>query len=152
KCLQDAFNIPYFAEAIVNGKAITLDHVLADGDRLEFAKAFGYKSHKKESQAKAEAKGLLSHYPELVEIGNKVKSRGLDAERSVEVMAVIVARWCEDHFGPIANAVVPTLNEIVSKLTRLNDRLMPLKHGRNPRKPGRKSTTRELADFAHAHS
>jgi hypothetical protein len=31
RCLKDAFSIPYFAEAFVDGKAVTLDHVLAAG-------------------------------------------------------------------------------------------------------------------------
>jgi hypothetical protein len=151
KCLQQVFSIPYFAEAIVNGKAVALAHVLAGGDCLEFAKAFGYKAYKKESRAEAEARGLLAHYPALVEIGTKVKSRGLDTEKSIDLMAALVAKWCEDHFGPLSGDVIATVRQAVASLSRLQERATLVAHGKQPRKAGRPNTTRELADFAQAH-
>jgi hypothetical protein len=152
KCLQDAFGIPYFAEAIVNGKAVALAHTLAGGDCLEFAKAFGHKAHKKESRTDAEAKGILAHYPELVEIGNKVKGRGLDAEKSIDLMAEMVARWCKDHFGPLTADAIATANQVAVLMSSFQERATRVAHGMEPRKAGRKPTTRELADFAQDHS
>jgi hypothetical protein len=149
--LRELFSIHYYAEAYVNRKAVTLDHVLTAGDHLEFRRAFGYKAAKDEPREEIEAHCLLKYYPDLVKIGKEVLSLGLDAEKSINLMAERVARWCEDHFGPITSAVVPTLEKLVSELTALIDRLKPSLHGKQPRKVGRKPTTRGLADFAQAH-
>jgi hypothetical protein len=152
--LRELFSIHYFAAAFVNGKAVTLDRVLVAGDHLEFLRAFGYKAAKdvpREEIEEIKAHGLLEHYPKVVEIGKEVLSLGLDPEKSIALMAARVARWCEDHFGPITNAVVPTLDMAISILMTLRDQLKPLQHGKQPRKVGRKPTTRGLADFAQAH-
>jgi hypothetical protein len=152
KALQSGFSIPYFAEGYVKGEAVTLDHVLAAGDHLEFLRAFGYKAAKDERRREEiEADGLLAHYPQLVEIAEEVVSLGLVNATTAKLIFTKIARLWQDHFGPIPNAVLPTLNEVVSKLTRLADRLTPLTHGKQPRKSGRKPTTRKLAEFAQDH-
>lgn len=151
RSLRDVFNFSYFAEAQVNGKRVPLDHVLIGGDRLEFIQAFGNKGAKDEPRVKADARGLLTHYPDLARIGKEVKRRRLPTDKSVDLMASLVAKWCEEYFGPIVKAVVPTLNEVIAELSKLRDRATPLTHGKQPRKPGRKNTTRELADFANEH-
>ena len=148
--LRAAFNIPYFAEARVDGKRVKVDHVLVGGDRLEFIQVFGYKGAKDEPRAKSGARGLLTHYPELVKIVKDVMSRDLDPDKKTNLMAAKVARWCKDHFGPIVNDVA-TMNEVISKLTKNRDRIARVTHGGQPKKPGRKNTTRKLADFAEAH-
>jgi hypothetical protein len=122
--------------------------------------AWGYKAAKDERRDEVEARGLLEHYPELVEIGKKVKRSGLEATESIDLMTAMVARWCEDHFGPLPGEVITTVNQVGAILggqvgailTALKDRANRLAHGKHPRKAGRKSTTRELADFAQARS
>jgi hypothetical protein len=80
-----------------------------------------------------------------------VKRLGLDAEQSVDLMTEMVARWCEDHFGPLPGEVIATVNQVGAALARLQDRAERAAHGKQPRKVGRKATSRELADFAHAN-
>ena len=41
--LREVFNVPADASAWVNGVEVTKDHLLADGDNLEFARTFGQK-------------------------------------------------------------------------------------------------------------
>jgi hypothetical protein len=41
--LRDVFNVPADASALVNGKDVRRNHMLADGDTLEFVRTFGQK-------------------------------------------------------------------------------------------------------------
>lgn len=56
-----------------------------------------------------------SHFPEVIEIGKKVKRRGLDTEESIDLMEAMIARWCEDHYGPVIAAVLPTLKGLFAE-------------------------------------
>lgn len=42
--LKDAWSIPYFADAYVNGCQVSVVHVLRSGDRLDFSQRFGVKA------------------------------------------------------------------------------------------------------------
>jgi hypothetical protein len=68
----------------------------------------------------------------------------------VDVMAARVARWCEEHFGPLPKDVVATVNEAAQLLAKLGERVNRYSHGKPPKKPGRKNTTKDIADFAEA--
>src|SRR5262249_34994762 len=96
----------------------------------------------------------IGAYPELVRIAKAVKhdarESGWDTEQIVDVMAARVARWCEDHFGPVTMEVDATVNEVVRTLNKLAERVIPFNRRQTPRKPGRKNTTKDIADFAEA--
>jgi hypothetical protein len=44
RSLRDAFNIPEDAQAFVGGTEVNRDHVVSDGDTVEFVRTFGRKS------------------------------------------------------------------------------------------------------------
>lgn len=148
------FDIPYFAEAFVNFKPVLVDHVLRDGDRLDFEQMFFYKGAGKRKQKleKVEAKALLFAYPELFrmaqEIKQEAKEAGLDIEKGIDMMAARVALWCKERFGPFPKTVVATLNETMKHLAKLADQGTRLIDGELPKNPGRKNTTWDIADFA----
>ena len=97
--LKDAGNISYFADAIVNGRQVPVAHVLQPGDRLEFVQRFGYKASDDRPIEQAIGKAVVVAYPELVEIADKVKALNLPADRSLDLMAGMVAEWAEERFG-----------------------------------------------------
>jgi hypothetical protein len=153
--LRKHLSIPYFAEMVVNGKPVPVNHVLQAGDLLTFIRPPGFKGagEPNEPVEKTEAEGLLGAYPELLRIANAVKHEaregGWGTEQIVDVMAARVVRWCEDHFGPVTMEVDATVNEVVRTLSKLAERVSPFNR-RQPKKPGRKNTTKDIADFAEA--
>jgi hypothetical protein len=97
---------------------------------------------------------LLAAYPDLAQIAEETKQAakqaGLDIEDSIDLMATKFARWCEDQFGAVIALVLPAVKEIVALGIKTVDRLEPLYQGAPPTKPGRKNTTKDIADFAAA--
>jgi len=149
------YRLPYFAHAIVNDKPVLVHHILRGGDLLTFLRPPAFKAATgRKPSAKAEAQGLLSAYPALADLARTIQQEaddgGWDSHKTIEMMTVRFARWCEDHFGPFTKAVLPTLDEIVRQATRLRTRAALSLPGRSPKKPGRRNTTAELADFAEA--
>ena len=148
------YKLPYFAHAVVNGEPVLVHHVLQGGDLLTFIRPPGFKGARGTLSAKVEARGLLSAYPELVEVANTIKQEAKeqkwDVDQTVDLMAAKVARWCEDHFGPLPRAVGATVNEVVKQLHALAERANRLSHGKQSKRLGRKSTTKDIADFAEA--
>ena len=122
--LRDAGNIPYFADALVNGRPVGVGHVLRHGDRLGFSQRFGFKGGG-DRPAEAQAGALVIAYPELTDIAARVKALGLPADRSLDVMAGMVATWAEGRFGPVPNKLEAVLGEIVDRLDRIESPRVP---------------------------
>ncbi len=116
--LRDAGNIPYFADAWVNGCPVGVGHVLRHGDRLGFSQRFGFKGGG-DLPAEAQAQALVRAYPELMEFAARVRALGLPADRSLDVMAGMVAVWAKERFGPPDAALIPFLADIVQRLQRI---------------------------------
>jgi hypothetical protein len=123
--LKDAGNIPYFADAIVNGRRVPVAHVLQPGDRLAFVQRFGVKTGNDQPIEQAIGEAVLVAYPELVEIADKVKALGLPADRSLDLMAGMVAEWVEQRFGPPGMSVLAILNEVIARLDRIESSRVP---------------------------
>lgn len=123
--LRDAGNIPYFADAVVNGRPVGAGHVLRHGDRLGFPQRFGFKGGG-DRPAGAQAGALVNAYPELTDIAARVKALGLPADRSLDVMAGMVATWAEERFGPVPNKLEAVLSEIVDRLDHIESARVPL--------------------------
>lgn len=122
--LRDAGNIPYFADALVNGRPVGAGHVLRHGDRLGFSPRFGIKGSG-DRPAEAQAGALVIAYPELTDIAARVKALGLPADRSLDVMAGMVATWAEQRFGPVPNKLEAVMGEIVERLERIESPRVP---------------------------
>jgi hypothetical protein len=154
--LRNRASISYFAKMVVNGQEVPVNHVLQDGDCLTCIRPPGFKGAPvpQEPFEKFMAEGLIRAYPGLVRIAKAVKrdarKGGWDTEQIVEVTAARVARFFEDHFGPVIRDAVATFNEVVKKLNKFAERADRLNHGKAPKKPGRKNTTQDIADFAEA--
>src|SRR5206468_7096399 len=113
------FNIPYFAEAFINGATVGVGHVLRSTDSLEFVQVFGLKGGGAESDEEAKGKALVDSYPGLKKIGDQVKTFGLDAEKSIEVTLDLVCRFVEEKFGCIPDTATATVKETARLLTDL---------------------------------
>ena len=117
--LKDAWGIPYFADAIVNGRHVPVVHVLRRGDRMNFVQRFGIKAGNDKPIEQAIGEALVIAYPELLEIAAKVKATNLPADRSRDVMAGMVAEWAERRFGPPGASTKAILADIVDRLQRI---------------------------------
>ena len=98
--LRDAWNIPYFAEALVNGRPVLVGHVLRTGDHMEFRKRYGINAGADHPAEAVQADGLIAAYPELGRIAGEVAALGLPVADALRVMAVRVGRWLRERFGP----------------------------------------------------
>jgi len=114
--LMDAWNIPYFAEAIVNGRQVPVAHVLRKGDRLEFVQRFGVKANDDKSIEEAIGEALVIAYPELLERASKVRAMNLPADRSREFMTGMVVEWVKQRFGPPGASRMSAIVEIGRRL------------------------------------
>lgn len=124
--LSDAWRIPYFADAVVNGRPAPADHVLSAGDRLEFRRRTGVKGGHDRNDEEIEAESLVRAYPELFEIAARVKALDLPADRSLDVMVGSVVAWAEKRFGPPNNDIVAILKDVVARLDRIESGRLPL--------------------------
>ena len=77
RSLREVFNIPAEAEALVNGKRVTKDHVLVDGSNLEFVKIHGRKGGGKDFWSEDELKEFFSaeEMQQMMEAGMKLTSQ-----------------------------------------------------------------------------
>jgi hypothetical protein len=112
--LRDAGNIPYFADAWVNGRPVSVERVLRHGDRLGFSQRFGFKGAD-DRPAEAQTEALVNAYPELLVMAARVKALGLPADQSLDVMAAMVAMWLEERFGVLPKKLEAVLAEIVDE-------------------------------------
>ena len=124
--LKDAWGVPYFADAIVNGRQMPVAHVLLAGDRLRFFQRLGVKAGNDRPIEQAIGEALVIAYPELLEIAAKVKAMNMPADRSRDVMAGMVAGWAEQRFGPPSKGVLAMLAEVVARLDRIESPRVPM--------------------------
>lgn len=117
--LTDAWNVPYFADAIVNGHSVLLCHVLQHGDRLGFSQRFGVKAVDDLAAEKAMAETLLRSEPELARLVDEVHELRLSVDQRLAVMALRVVQWYENRFGPVTADAVAVLNKMASEWNRL---------------------------------
>ena len=125
--LKDAWGISYFADAIVNGRQVTIAHRLRRGDHLEFFQRFGVKAGDDRPIEQAIGEAMVVVYPELVEIADKVKALNLPADRSLDLMAGMVAEWAVQRFGPPGKSVLAILAEVVARLDRIESPRVPMR-------------------------
>ena len=121
--LKDAWGIPYFADAIVNGRQVPVARVLRRGDRLEFFQRFGVKAGDDQPGERAVAESLVIAYPKLLDIEAIVKSRNLPRNESLRLMASMVSRWMEEWFGPLGDTGVPVVVEVLKRLQAIETAL-----------------------------
>lgn len=124
--LQDTGNISYFADAILNGRSVPVAHLLGRADRLEFVQRFGVKAGDNRTIKEAISEAILIAYPELLEMADKVKTLNLPTDRSLDLMAGMVAEWAEKRFGPPGKSVLTVLAEIVDRLERIESPRIPM--------------------------
>jgi hypothetical protein len=114
--LNDAWGIPYFADAIVNGRLVPVAHVLQPGDRLKFSQRFGVKAGNDKPITEAIGEAVVIAYPKLLEIEARVKACNLSTDESLRLMTSMIGRWMEEQFGPPGPSVMPVLADIVKRL------------------------------------
>ena len=112
--LGDVLNVPCFAEAILNGRGVDYDHVLAAGDCLEFICRFGFKGARSSRPEVLKARGLLSVYPEISAIGEQVKAQGLGSDEAIDLTVKLVTELIGRRFGPIPYAEVDLVHRRVT--------------------------------------
>jgi hypothetical protein len=135
RSLATAFSISYFAEAHVNGWPTPVAYILRPGDRLEFIRRLGFKGAEDRPKAQVEADAFLEDYPDLLKIGERVKTLGLGVEESIDMMTVLVEDWCATRFGPPTPDVMKTLAEVAERVA--GAKFKPGKRGRRPTTAGR---------------
>jgi hypothetical protein len=147
--LRDGFNIPYFAEAFVDGVPVNADHILGECALLEFVKTFGFKGGR-EATPEDEPSGLFWAYqPELLTIAEQVKAANLSLDQSVDMMVQLVTRWCQTKFGPLLGVNLPQVMEAVQHLNGLIQVAAEFQRCDVGGRPGRRATTEDIASFAH---
>lgn len=120
--LRGILNIPYFADAIVNGEIVPVAHLLHGGDRLRFQKRYGVKGGDDRPSEEREAEGLIRAY-DLGEIISAVKRRNLPRDESLDLVAVMIGQWAERNFGPADHHARRVLGETVRQLPTVEARL-----------------------------
>lgn len=88
KYLREAFNIPHDAVAFVNGKKVTFDYSLSDGEFLEFNKEKGRKGGLQDFWSEAELLRLFG--PESLET---MKRHGFNLKPQLVATADDVIAW-----------------------------------------------------------
>jgi hypothetical protein len=117
--LKDAWAIPYFADALVNGRQVPVAHVLQPGERLEFVQRFGVKAGNDQPIEQAIGEAVVAVYPVLLEKAATVKARNLSADQEREAMKGIVDEWAVHHFGQPDASTRAVLADIVQRLQRI---------------------------------
>jgi hypothetical protein len=114
---RPVLNCSYFAEALIDGRPSPVSASLMPGQRLEFLQRFGFKSGGRVSRTILEARGLLTAYPEVVQIVSEAFGRTLTIEE--RDVAAVVLQFCAEKFGNPTQEAVPVLEEVVKQLSRL---------------------------------
>jgi hypothetical protein len=117
--LKDAWGIPYFAAASVNGHRVPVARLLRRGDRLEFVQRSGFKAGDDHAAEKVMAEALLRAEPDLARLVDEVYELRLPVDKRLAIMALKVFRWAEERFGPTTADAVAVLNRLASELSRL---------------------------------
>jgi hypothetical protein len=152
RSLREVFNIPYFAEAFVDGVPVDADHVIRQCHVVEFVKRFGFKGATNEPAEETEANGLLAVYDEpLRRMSDQVKAKGLAADEAVEAMRILVLQWCQHTFGSVAAWDLPELQGTITHLSKLLRVAGEVQRCDSTGVPGRKNSTSDIADFAYLH-
>lgn len=144
--LRDSHNIPYFADAIVNGEEVSVAYVLGDGDRFYFRKRFGIKAGDDRPFEERQAEGLIHAYS-LGEIVSAVKRRNLPKDESLDLMAVMVGQWAAERFGQPEPKDRRILTEILKRLDAIEARLKVM-----PQEPQMTGSTDPDQDWCHPAS
>lgn len=114
--LKDAWGIPYFADAIVNGRQVPVAHVLQPGDRLDFVQRFGVKDGDNKPIEQLIGEALVIAYPELREGAEKVMARNLSADHERAALKGMVDEWAVQQFGPLDASTKAILADSVQRL------------------------------------
>lgn len=114
--LKDGWGIPYFADAIVNGRQVTVAHVLRRGDRLEFVQRFGVKAGDDKPIEQVIGEAMVVVYPKLLEKAANVMARNLSADQKRDAMKGMVDEWAIQQFGPPDASTRAVLADIVQRL------------------------------------
>lgn len=117
--LKDAWGIPYFADALVNGRQVQVAHVLQSGERLEFVQRFGVKAGNDKPIEQAIGEAMVAVYPELLEKAATVRARNLSADHEREGMKGVVDEWAIQRFGQPDASTRAVLADIVQRLQRI---------------------------------
>ena len=93
--LCEVFNLPADAVALVNGKEVTRDHILADGDNLEFTRTFGQKGGLHDFWSEEELREFFGdkEVQQMVEAGMKPTARPVMSAGEV----VSWGKWLRDR-------------------------------------------------------
>lgn len=115
--LADAFNIPYFAIATVNGAGVNLQHVLVEGDVLVFVGVVGIKGSRLQDSNEQAAHSLLMCSPELQAIAVELRESSLSRDAVIDRAIMLVTKHFLTAFGPLdyeARATTRTLAELIA--------------------------------------
>ena len=93
--LRDVFNIPLTASALVNGEDSSPDHILLDGDQVEFVRTLGQKGGLPDYSSERELKQLFTaeELEQMREAGMKMQTRKVLPGHEVSQWQ----RWLADH-------------------------------------------------------
>jgi hypothetical protein len=117
--LKDAWGIPYFADAFVNGRRVPVAHLLRPGDRLEFIQRLSFKAGGDTDDEQALAEALLDSEPALARLVHEVATLPLSAKKRLSVLVLRVLRWIEQEFGPPTADAVAMLDDLAHRLNEL---------------------------------
>lgn len=113
--LSGTFEIDYFAQGIQNGAAVGVEALVHGGDELCFLRLFGSKGARR-SDSQAFASSLISAYPQLTEIGDRVKAKNLGRMESIDETIRLVTELLQSQFGPTGPEQMLTIREVASLL------------------------------------
>lgn len=117
--LKDSWDIPYFADAIVNGRQVPMSHVLRFGDGLVFRQRFGIKAGDDRPIERAIGEAVVAAYPDLLEKAARVRARNLSANHEQEAIKGVVDEWAVQQFGQADASTKAILADIVQRLQRI---------------------------------
>lgn len=115
--LRDTWNIPYFADAKVNGRPATSGRVLRHGDLLGFCQRFGLKGGDDLAGEQAFAEALLRSEPGLAAIAGEVAALALPPDEQLRIVTLRVFRWSEERFGRVAAEAAAILEDLAHSLS-----------------------------------
>ncbi len=101
RSLRDAFNIPEDAQAFVGGTEVNRDHVVSDGDTVEFVRTFG-------------RKGGLHDFWSVQEITALLGSTAVHDMAEMEIVpvsqTVFTSQQVNEYLGQLGNRQIPERN------------------------------------------